>query len=124
MLNNNEKTDLLKEFESVTEYWSPKIIKELNGQYIKVAKLKGEFVWHDHEFEDELFYVLKGQLSIKLENETVTLNEHEMYVVPKKIKHFPSCKEEVWVMLIEPKSTKHTGDIVTERTKSVNEQIQ
>jgi mannose-6-phosphate isomerase-like protein (cupin superfamily) len=124
MIPKGLKVNILKEFDTITEYWSPRVIQELNGQYIKIAKLKGEFVWHDHEFEDELFYIIKGKLDIEFEDKSVILEENEFYIVPKKTKHFPKCKNEVWVMLLEPISTKHTGDIITDGTKSIEEQIQ
>lgn len=110
-------------FDSITEYWSPKIIGELNGQYIKIAKLKGEFVWHKHENEDELFLIIKGNLIIELEGSTVKLTEGDGYVVPKNTLHNPHCKDECWVMLIEPKDTLHTGNVKDAKSKSVEDQL-
>lgn len=110
-------------FDSITDYWSPKVIGEFNEQYIKIAKLKGDFVWHDHKGEDELFQIVKGNLSIDFEDKTVHLKEGEGFVVPKATMHKPHCDEECWVMLIEPKETKHTGDVDTEYTKSIDEQL-
>jgi mannose-6-phosphate isomerase-like protein (cupin superfamily) len=110
-------------FNQVTEYWSPKIINEFNGNYIKIAKLKGEFVWHKHEMEDELFLIIKGDLNIDFEDKSVHLKEGDGYVVPKGIMHNPHCDEECWVMLIEPKSTLHTGDVKTDKSKSIEEQL-
>ncbi|PQJ20543.1 MULTISPECIES: cupin domain-containing protein [Nonlabens] len=100
-----------------TETWTPKIIGELNGQHVKLAKLQGEFVWHSHQNEDELFYVLKGTLIIKLKDKTVTLKPGEMYIIPKGIEHKPIAHEEVHVMLFEPAAIKHTGDVTHELTK-------
>jgi len=110
-------------FNEVTEYWSPKIINEFNGNYIKIAKLKGEFVWHKHENEDELFLIKKGNLIIDFEDKSVHLKEGDGYVVPKGVMHNPHCEEECWVMLIEPKSTLHTGNVKTVKSKSIEEQL-
>lgn len=110
-INLNEKLTLFQ------ETWTPKIIGELNGQQVKLAKLKGEFVWHQHENEDELFYVVKGQLIIELRDQTITLKEGEMYIVQRGVEHKPIAHEEVHVMLFEPVSTAHTGDIEHELTK-------
>lgn len=120
---NLNPVNLRKKFELFHEYWTPKIVGELNGQFVKLAKLKGEFVWHSHENEDELFYIVKGQLLIKFrENEEVILKEGEMYIVPAGVEHFPIAKQECWVMLIEPKSTKHTGSTQTDGTVSIEDQ--
>ena len=110
--------NIKEKFESITEYWDPKIIAELNGQYVKIAKVKGEFVWHKHDNEDELFQVIKGQLKIEFRNETVEFGPGEILVVPKGIEHKPIAKEEVWIMMFEPKSTLNTGDQVNELTQS------
>lgn len=93
-----------------TEHWSPKIIAELNGQQVKVAKLKGEFVWHKHDEEDELFLVLKGKLKIELRDRVIDLNEGEFVVIPRGIEHKPVASIEVEVLLFEPKSTLNTGN--------------
>lgn len=110
-INLKEKLDLF------TEQWTPKIIGELNGQHVKLAKLEGEFVWHDHKDEDELFYVIKGQLIIELRDQTITLNEGDMYIVPRGVEHKPIAKEEVHVLLFEPAAIKHTGNVQHELTK-------
>lgn len=110
-------------FDQIDEYWSPIIINEFNGNYIKIAKLKGEFVWHKHENEEELFIILKGSLIIELKEESILLNEGDNYVVPKNTLHNPHCKEECWVMLIEPKETLHTGDVITQKSKSIKNQL-
>lgn len=102
-----------------TDQWSPKIIAELNGQQVKLAKVQGEFVWHDHAEEDELFLVFKGTLFIDFrDRESVELKAGELYVVARGVEHFPRTKdgEEVWLMLLEPAATKHTGKVMTERT--------
>lgn len=110
-INLKEKLDLFQ------EQWTPKIIGELNGQHVKLAKLEGEFIWHDHKYEDELFYVIKGQLILELRDQTITLNEGEMYIVPKGVEHKPIAKEEVHVLLFEPAMIKHTGEVEHELTK-------
>ncbi len=115
--------NLLEQFSLISEYWSPKIIGSVNDQYIKLAKCKGSFVWHDHALEDEMFYIVKGSLLIKYRDKDVLLNEGDIHIVKKATEHFPVAEEECWVMLIEQKSTKHTGDVITERTKSIDEQF-
>ena len=110
-------------FNLFSEQWSPKIIGQLNGQDVKLAKLEGEFVWHDHQNEDELFYIIKGSLIIEFRDKTVTLNEGEMIVVPKGVEHKPIAPEEVWVLLFEPSNIKHTGDVDHELTKKRFEKI-
>ena len=118
-----QAVNVLKKFDEIKDYWSPKIIGEVNGQYVKIARLKGEFVWHQHEDEDELFYVIKGTLKIEMEEGAVILREGEFFNVPQKVRHNPLAEEECWVMMIEPKSTKHTGDVVTDQTKSIEDQF-
>ena len=111
-----EKINLSEKLNLITEYWSPRIAGELNGQQVKLAKLKGEFVWHHHENEDELFLVLKGQLIIRLPNEEVVLNKGEFFIVPRGVEHQPVAQEEVHLLLFEPASTLNTGNIQNERT--------
>lgn len=117
MLNN-----ILNDFDKINEYWSPIIVAEVNDSYVKIAKVKGDFVKHTHDNEDELFYVLKGQLTITYENSKVIINENEMHTVKKGLSHFPQAEEETWIMLIERKSTKHTGNIKSKLTKDLEEQ--
>jgi mannose-6-phosphate isomerase-like protein (cupin superfamily) len=112
-----------EELKQVKEYWSPRIIGKVNNQYIKVAKLKGSFTWHSHEEEDELFYVVKGSMIIEFENAKVKLNEGDFYVVPKGMKHNPIAEDECRIVLIETITTKHTGDVTTPKTKSVEQQL-
>ncbi|TAG82128.1 MAG: cupin domain-containing protein [Burkholderiales bacterium] len=109
--------------ESLDEFWSPRVLGEFDDSYIKVAKVKGVLAWHNHEFEDELFYVLKGQFKIEMHDKTVVLNPGEMYIVPKGVMHNPIAEDECLIMLIEKKSTKHTGDVVTEKTRALDEQL-
>jgi mannose-6-phosphate isomerase-like protein (cupin superfamily) len=109
--------------ESLTELWSPRIVAEVDDAYIKVAKVQGSLAWHSHDNEDELFLILKGQLRIEMEGNVVELNEGEMFVVPKGVRHNPVAEQECHIMLIERKSTLHTGDTVTEKTRSLAEQL-
>jgi mannose-6-phosphate isomerase-like protein (cupin superfamily) len=109
---------------SLTEFWSPRVIAEVDDAYIKVARVKGSLVWHSHDQEDELFLVLEGHLRIELEDGAVELGAGELYVVPKGVRHNPVAEEECLLMLIERKSTLHTGDTVTDKTRSVAEQLQ
>lgn len=118
-----EKIVLAEKFNLFTEHWSPKIVAELNDSYIKLAKLKGEFVWHHHDEEEELFFVVKGTLLIKFRDKEVLLNEGECIVIPKGVEHLPVADEEVHVMLIEPKTTLNTGNVVNERTVEILNKI-
>lgn len=108
---------------SLTELWSPRVIAEVDDAYVKVAKVQGTLGWHAHADEDELFLVLKGMLRIEMEQGAVELAEGELYVVPKGVRHNPVAQDECHVMLIERKSTLHTGDVVNERTRSLVEQL-
>ncbi|EKD46116.1 MAG: hypothetical protein ACD_69C00009G0001 [uncultured bacterium] len=103
-ININNKLSLF------SNYWSPKIIADLNDSYIKLAKFKGQFVWHKHVNEDELFFVIKGRLLIKLRDQDINLNEGEFVVIPKSVEHLPIAEEEAHILLIEPKTTLNTGD--------------
>ena len=107
----------------LTELWSPRVIAEVDDSYIKVAKIRGVFGWHNQAAEDELFLILKGHLRIELENGAVELGEGEIYVVPKGVRHNPVAEHECHVMLIERKSTLHTGDMISEKTRSIEEQM-
>jgi len=111
-----EKVNLQKMFSRFHEYWSPRIVGELNGQHVKLVKLKGEFVWHHHESEDELFFVVKGSLDIQFRQKTVTLNEGEFLIVPRMVEHKPMAREEAQVLLFEPTSTLNTGNVRSDRT--------
>jgi mannose-6-phosphate isomerase-like protein (cupin superfamily) len=107
---------------SLTEYWSPRVIGEADDAYLKVAKVKGELTWHSHDDEDEVFVILDGSLKIEMDNETVDLNAGDMYIVPKGVRHNPVARQECLLMLIERKTTLHTGDTVTSKTRSIDEQ--
>ena len=111
------KVNISEKLSLINEYWNPKIIGEFNDSFIKIGKLKGEFVWHHHENEDEVFLVIKGKLIIKLREKDIVLEEGEFFVVPKGIEHMPVGEDEVHLMMLEPKSTLNTGNIKDERTK-------
>jgi mannose-6-phosphate isomerase-like protein (cupin superfamily) len=108
---------------SLAEYWSPRVIAEVDDAYIKVARVLGTFTWHAHEQEDELFLVLAGRLRIEMEAGNVELSEGDMFVVPKGVRHNPVADEECHLLLVERKSTLHTGDVVTEQTRSIEDQL-
>jgi mannose-6-phosphate isomerase-like protein (cupin superfamily) len=108
--------NLRSTFERIHEYWKPKIVAELNDSYVKLVKLKGEFVWHHHEREDEMFHVLKGRLRIDLPDGPIHLQEGELAVIPRGVEHRPVADEEVHVLLLEPKSTMNTGQVRGDRT--------
>ncbi|RAT96289.1 cupin domain-containing protein [Brevibacillus sp. Leaf182] len=118
-----EKVNVAEKFTLFHEYWNPKIAGEINDSYVKLAKLKGEFVWHQHENEDEMFFVVKGKLLIKFRDKDVWLNEGEFLIVPKGVEHMPVAEEEVHVLLLEPKTTLNTGDQVNEKTVTDLERI-
>ena len=109
--------------ESLAELWSPRVVGELDDSYVKVAKVHGTFGWHNHEHEDELFFILKGRLRIEMESGSAVLNEGEMFVVPKGVQHNPVAEQECLIMLIERKSTLHSGNVVNENTRSLAEQL-
>lgn len=116
-INVYEKLELFQ------DYWNPRIIGELNGQHVKLVKLQGEFVWHHHDDEDELFYVLKGILQMEFRDKTVTVRENEFIIVPRGVEHRPVAKEEVSIMLFEPASTLNTGNTHNELTRTELEKI-
>lgn len=111
-----EKVVLAEKLNLITDHWHPRIVAELNGQHVKLAKLLGEFVWHRHEREDELFLVLKGELELHLRDGVVTLREGEFFIVPRGVDHKPVAREEVHLLLLEPASTLNTGNVRSERT--------
>ena len=110
VVNLNEKLSRVK------EYWSPKIVGEVNDSYVKIVKFKNEFVWHHHENEDEMFLVLQGRMRMKFRDRDVIVSPGEFIIVPKGVEHMPVAEEEVHVMLFEPKTTLNTGNVVNERT--------
>lgn len=111
-----EVINLAQKFDLFAEHWSPRIVGELNDSYVKLAKLQGEFIWHQHADEDELFLVVKGRLLIKLRDRDLWLNPGELVIIPKGVEHCPVADEEVQVLLLEPKATLNTGDQKNERT--------
>ncbi len=118
-----EKVSIEQKLSLFSEYWNPKIVGELNGQYVKLVKFKGGFVWHKHDNEDEMFFVVKGSFKMEYRDKTVVLNENEFLIVPKGVEHRPVADEEVSVMLFEPATTLNTGDTEGEFTKNVLDQI-
>jgi mannose-6-phosphate isomerase-like protein (cupin superfamily) len=117
------KINLLEKFGLFSEYWSPKIVGELNGQQVKLVKFKGEFVFHKHDNEDELFMVVKGKFRMEYRDKAVDINEGELIIVPRGIEHKPVAEDEVWVLLFEPASTLNTGNVINEKTKTLLETI-
>jgi len=111
-----EKVNLAEKLSRFSEYWSPKIVGELNDQMVKLVKFNGPFVWHHHDHEDELFYVVKGSFDMELEDKTVTINEGEFIIVPRGVEHRPNAKKECEVLLFEPATTLNTGNVENERT--------
>ncbi|HKP53887.1 MAG TPA: cupin domain-containing protein [Chloroflexia bacterium] len=111
-----EIVNLSERFNRFTDYWSPKVVGELNDFHVKLVKVKGEFVWHHHEAEDEMFLVVQGRLLIQLRDRDIWLEEGEFTIIPKGVEHKPVAEEEAHVLLLEPKSTLNTGNVVNERT--------
>lgn len=111
------KVNLLEKFGLFNEHWSPKIAGELNGQQVKLAKLEGDFVWHAHDAEDELFLVVKGSFDMHFRDSVTTISEGEFIIVPRGVEHKPVASSEVWVLLFEPATTINTGNITDEKTK-------
>jgi len=118
-----DKVNLQQKLSRFDDHWSPRVVGELNGQHVKLAKLKGEFVWHHHENEDELFLVLQGRLVIQLRDRNITLDPGELFIVPRRVDHRPVAAGEVHVLLFEPAGTSNTGNVVDKRTVAVLEKI-
>lgn len=116
-MHKMNKVNISEKLSLFNDHWTPRIVAELNGQHVKLAKLHGEFVWHKHDEEDEMFFVIKGQLKIEFRDRTIVINENEFLVVPKGVEHKPVAENVVSVMLFEPVSTLNTGDITDELTK-------
>jgi mannose-6-phosphate isomerase-like protein (cupin superfamily) len=108
---------------ALDDYWFPRVVGQVNDQLIKVAKLKGENVWHKHDDEDEMFLIVSGSLMMEYEDRTVALKAGDLHVVPRGVMHNPIADEECRIVLIEPASTKHTGDVISEKTRSLQEQM-
>jgi mannose-6-phosphate isomerase-like protein (cupin superfamily) len=117
------KVNLAEKLALFTDRWSPKIVGDLNDSYVKVVKLQGEFVWHKHDAEDELFLVVAGRLTIRFRDGEVELAPGEFVIVPKGVEHLPVAAEEAHIVLVEPKTTLNTGDVVSERTVAVLDRI-
>lgn len=111
-----QKINIAQKLSVFDDHWSPKVIGQVNDCHVKLAKLKGEFVWHTHDDEDEMFLVVKGRLTMRFRDEVVEVGEGEIIIVPRGVEHLPVAEEEVHVMLVEPKSTVNTGSIRDERT--------
>jgi mannose-6-phosphate isomerase-like protein (cupin superfamily) len=118
-----EVVALRKVVAGLSEHWSPRVVGEIDDSYVKVAKVKGSLAWHSHDREDELFLVLRGRLRIEMEHESVELLEGEMFIVPKGVRHNPVAEEECHILLFERKSTAHTGDVITDKTRTIEEQL-
>lgn len=118
-----DKINLAEKFSLFTDYYNPRIIGELNSQHVKAVKLKGEFVWHKHDDEDEMFLVIKGRLTMKLRDKTIEINEGEFLIVPRGVEHKPVAEEEVHILLFEPATTLNTGNVQNEMTRATLEKI-
>ncbi len=121
--SQTDKVNLSEKLQQFTERWSPRIVCELNGQHVKLVKLEGEFVWHHHDREDELFLVLRGHLSIHLRDRIIELDEGEFFIVPRGVEHKPVAAAETHVLLLEPSSTLNTGNVRNDRTVEVPERL-
>ncbi len=117
---NHHSINLKEKYAKFADHWQPKIIAQMNDYHIKLAKVEGEFSWHDHTETDEFFLVVQGKLEIHLRDGVVTLNEGEIYVVPKGVEHKPVAQEECYILLIEPAGTINTGEVVDEKTAPNN----
>lgn len=120
---NMEKVSIKQKLSLFTDYWNPRIVGELNGQHIKLVKFQGEFVWHKHDNEDEMFFVISGRFKMEFRDRTVILNENDFLIVPRGIEHRPVAEQQVSVMLFEPVTTLNTGDTENELTKRNLEKI-
>ncbi|RZL38993.1 MAG: cupin domain-containing protein [Pedobacter sp.] len=118
-----ETVNIIEKLSQFSDYWNPKVVGELNGQHVKLVKLHGEFVWHKHENEDEMFFVINGILKIEFRDKTVSINPGEFIIVPKGIEHKPIADDEVSIMLFEPDTTLNTGDTKGELTRETLERL-
>ncbi len=118
-----KKFNLRAKFEEFSEHWSPKIVGTVNDTHVKLAKMMGEFEWHSHDREDEMFMVVKGSLLMRFRGEDVQMSEGDCLIVPRGVEHLPIAEEEAWVMMVEPASTLNTGNIVSDRTVAEPERI-
>jgi mannose-6-phosphate isomerase-like protein (cupin superfamily) len=118
-----EKINLAEKFSTLHERWSPRLAGEINDHAVKLVKIQGEFIWHHHEKEDELFFVVKGRMRIRFRDRDVPLEANELLIVPRGVEHMPVAEEEAWILLFEPKSTLNTGNVTNERTVSELQRI-
>ena len=118
-----DKVNLLEKFSLFTDRFSPKVVGDLNDHQVKLVKLQGEFVWHHHENEDELFIVVRGRMRMGLRTGDIELSEGEFFIVPKGTEHKPSAEEECWIVLVEPGTTLNTGNVAGDRTVAVPDRI-
>lgn len=118
-----KKVNIQDKLSQIQDYWNPRIAGELNGQYVKLVKIQGEFVWHKHDDEDEMFYVLQGEFRMELRDKAIELKEGEFLIVPKGVEHRPVAEKEAAIMLFEPMSTLNTGDQKGELTREQLERI-
>jgi mannose-6-phosphate isomerase-like protein (cupin superfamily) len=117
------KINLAEKFAGFQDHWSPRLAGEINDHAVKLVKIKGEFVWHHHEKEDEMFFVVKGRMRIRFRDRDVPLEANELFIVPKGVEHMPVAEEEAWILLFEPKDTLNTGSVANERTVSELQRI-
>jgi len=118
-----EKVNISEKLGLFSDYWNPRIVGELNGQNVKAVKIQGEFLWHHHEHEDEMFLIIKGKLKMEFRDRTVEVNEGEFIIVPRMVEHRPVADEEVHMLLFEPASTLNTGNVQNERTRETLQRI-
>ena len=118
-----DKVNLTEKLSLIHDHWNPRIAGELNGQHVKLVKFKGEFVWHKHDHEDEMFFVVKGEFNMELRDRTIVLKENEFLIIPRGVEHRPVAEHEVSVMLFEPASTLNTGDTRGEMTRDTLERV-
>ena len=118
-----DKVDLSEQFGRIDALWSPRLAATVNDCHVKLARVRGEFIWHHHADEDEMFLVVRGRLTLRMRDRDVVLEEGELFVVPRGVEHQPVAEEEAWILLVEPASTRNTGNVVNERTVEVVEEI-
>ena len=119
-----DKVNVEDKFSQITDFWNPRIAGELNGQMVKLVKFKGEFVWHKHDNEDEMFFVVEGEFNMELRDKTIVIKENEFIIIPRGVEHRPVAPNEVSVILFEPATTLNTGDQRNEMTREHLERIQ
>ena len=115
--------DLASKFDLIDDHWHPRVVASLNGQDVKIAKVQGDFVWHAHDNEDELFYIFKGALTMHFRDRTERVRQGDMIVVPRGVEHKPCAKEEAWIVLFEPQATDHTGGVDSPHRRTTLQRI-